>query len=451
MRAQDVGKERGRGNGPAGQQPRQPQVPGWAAQVLALQRQVGNATVSRAIAEGRHEHGAGCGHGDTPVRQQVPAVQRVVDDDAIAPAPQQAGAGPGHLDGQFGREIPAYWDELDWSPSQNGYQTAVLPREHAVWAAVAKYANLSQELAPVTAPKGERTRMEASKDRLKATDLTPEQRASHELRIQEGKPGGPPPPSSAYMDIVEIVVCANPTLWQRYATSRQQYRQGLTTIGEKGWKVRGDRSQDVPWSTGSRPNLDNAAQISSRDGYQRPAPESRPSVAPPQDAGEGFFWHGTSPAVMELLNKGGAAPKLGRNKNAGTDKKPEYGVLGQGTYVADNTSKAQTYFACPTCEGADCQDPTHAPRELMLMRGLVGSPDFAHLWQNRRGDDHKSTLKTPLTTSVVSPSLKKKPKRLGATGTNEFLIKDAVFLYPEIRVRYRRSAAPIPIAGQSEA
>ncbi|TMQ89696.1 hypothetical protein ETD83_38825, partial [Actinomadura soli] len=58
VRAQDNGKERDRGNGPEGHRPHTPQVPGWAARVLSLQRLAGNAAVSRRAARRRGVHRA---------------------------------------------------------------------------------------------------------------------------------------------------------------------------------------------------------------------------------------------------------------------------------------------------------------------------------------------------------------------------------------------------------
>ncbi|MFE7380129.1 DUF4157 domain-containing protein [Streptomyces zhihengii] len=619
MRAQGTGKEQDGGTGPAGRRPAQ--VPGWASQILTLQRLAGNEALSRAVAASRHRHGPGCGHGqpavqrsadtdrhrhgpgcghtqtavqrradtdrhqhgagcgheETPVQRRVSPgeaistpgrplpsriverleqeypmkfghvrfhdnavaqrsaadhgaevyttgshivssrsslddetmfhegghvwqqantqvagtddgtgtkvssprdpfevqaaengrrmklgqapdltlpgasaaaggvqravaapsahVQRAPGNTATAPAPAPQTGLPPDLNAALGREIPDYWNTLQWTDSGRGYHTASLHPGHPVWTAIENYARLSQERAPVTAPKAEATRMAESQKRLNDPNITDEQRASHTRRLQEGKAGGPPPPSSALMDIVEIVVCANPTLWEKYTTNRQMYHQSLISHKKQGLEASGkDRSERIPWSTGGRPNLGGAASTSIQPGYPRPD-QLPPSVA--QDAGEAFFWHGTSPQVMDLIDENGPRPDLGRNK--GTADKPQYGVLGQGTYVADNASKAQTYFACPQCEDPECTDATHPPRQMMLMRGLIGSPNFAHLGQNRRGEDHK-TLKDG-STSVVSPGLKKNPARLGATGTNEFLIKDKSLLYPEIRVHYRRSAS----------
>lgn len=187
------------------------------------------------------------------------------------------------------------------------------------------------------------------------------------------------------MDIVEIVVCANPKMWEKYTTNRQLYHQSLISHDKYGLEASGkDRSERIPWSTGIRPSLGGAASTSIQPGYQRPD-QLPPAV--PQDAGEAFFPHGTGINTMDLIDENGLDPGRGRNK--GTAAKPQYGVLGQGTYVADNASKAQTYYACPRCEDPECTDATHPPRHLMLMRGLMGSPGFAHLGHNRRAEDHK--------------------------------------------------------------
>jgi hypothetical protein len=141
---------------------------------------------------------------------------------------------------------------------------------------------------------------------------------------------------------------------------------------------------------------------------------------------------------MDDIQKGGFRPDLGKNK--GTDDKPRYGKLGQGSYLADNASKGQTYLACTECHDPECRNPSHPPRQQMLVRALVGHPDFAHasagpIGHSRRRED--TTVMKEGRTSVMSPGLGKNLTRLGATGTNEFLIKDRSLLYPEIRVYYR--------------
>jgi hypothetical protein len=370
----------------------------------------------------------------------VGSVQRVTEEaeDAITAAPaslasQRSGA---RLNSFLGSGVPAYWRDLDWEDTGEGYHTARIPRGHPVWDAVEEYARLSQERMPVTAPSQEMTRMRASRERLKNAGLTDEQRRAHERRLQEGKKGGPQPPRSFHMNIVEIVVCANPALWEKYVTSRKLYQQSLIRHGAHGLESTGkDRSDQIPWSTGSRPNLGSAAAIRPTD-YglpNEPLPMARP------DAGEAFLWHGTAPQYMDDIQKGGFDPT--KSKNKGTDDKPRYGVVGQGIYLADNASKGQLYYACPQCEDPECRDKSHPPRQLLLPRALLGSPDFAHLsigpiGHNRRAEDAGKAMKQGRM-SVMSPGIKKNPARLGATGTNEFMIKNVSFLYPEIRVYYR--------------
>lgn len=407
-----------------------------AQRMLAMQGQAGNAALTQAVEESRQQQGAG------PV-----AVQRASDDeDAITPAPplpQPAplAPAPGALNAALGSQIPKYWNDLQWTDSGSGYQTAVLPHDHEVFKAIEEYARISQERAPVTAPAREKTRMAESERRSKDASLSDEVRASHTRRLQEGKEGGPNPPSSALMDIVDIVVCANPTLWQKYITSRQLYQQSLVQHGPGGLEAKGkDRSDQIPWTTGSRPNLGGTAALQHVEGYDRP--ENAPAL--PADAGEAFLWHGTGPHIMDKIQETGFAPKESRDKRKPGASKPRYGVLGQGAYLADNASKPQTYFACPQCEDPDCHDPTHPPRQMLLPRALVGSPDFAHISAGPVGHNRRAESVAVMKegrTSVMSPGLKKNPTRLGATGTNEFTIKDASMLYPEIRVYYRRSAS----------
>lgn len=86
MRAQDQENDLG-GNrrSKAGRGSARSSLPGPAAGLLALQRSAGNAAVTRAIEEQRHEHGPGCGHADRSVQRaaetdetQQAAVQRRV-------------------------------------------------------------------------------------------------------------------------------------------------------------------------------------------------------------------------------------------------------------------------------------------------------------------------------------------------------------------------------------
>ncbi|WP_406007402.1 DUF4157 domain-containing protein [Streptomyces sp. NBC_00637] len=86
MRAQDQENDLGNTRRPkAGRGTPRSSLTGPAAGLLALQRSAGNAAVTRAIEEQRHEHGPGCGHADRSVQRaaetdeaQQTAVQRQV-------------------------------------------------------------------------------------------------------------------------------------------------------------------------------------------------------------------------------------------------------------------------------------------------------------------------------------------------------------------------------------
>ncbi|KAF4405065.1 hypothetical protein [Streptomyces lycii] len=451
---------------PAGTvRPDAPQAPAAVrdpAALLALQRSAGNAAATRAVEADRHVHSDACGHRSgadrTPV-QRSPAgrstpppgsaaakpgrfVQRSPGGgrpagSAPAPAPAQQGIG---LDGSLGRDVPAYWQDLQWSEVKEGVSTAFLPPGHPVFRAIEEYARQSQELVPYTSDAGEKTRMGAISADLadpdKVSAMGPQGQAKLQNRLLEGKKNGPPPPRSRDMQITAIKVFANRELWKKYTANRQLFQQSLVEKQGSGFSATGeDRSERIKWSTGQRPDLGGAAATSPVPGF--PQLPTQPGDKPPSGAGEAFVVHGTAPPVMDLIQEGGGyRPDLSANK--GTADKPRYGPLGQGVYAADNTSKAQTYVRCPepTCGDYDCQDPTHPPKQLLLNRGLVGHPNTAHLYdKSKRGDDHK-TLKEGRT-SVFSPGLKNNPLGRGATGTNEFVFKDASLLYPEIRIYYR--------------
>lgn len=53
---------------------------------LALQRSIGNAAVSRLIEDSRHQHGAGCGHGQSTADAPAPPVQRSAVHDVLRSA-----------------------------------------------------------------------------------------------------------------------------------------------------------------------------------------------------------------------------------------------------------------------------------------------------------------------------------------------------------------------------
>ncbi|MFE1926770.1 DUF4157 domain-containing protein [Streptomyces asoensis] len=80
MRAQDQENDLGGNRRPkAGKGPTRSPLPGPAAGLLALQRSAGNAAVTRAIEEQRHEHGPGCGHADRSVQRDARAADAEQD------------------------------------------------------------------------------------------------------------------------------------------------------------------------------------------------------------------------------------------------------------------------------------------------------------------------------------------------------------------------------------
>ncbi|WP_314223468.1 eCIS core domain-containing protein [Streptomyces zaehneri] len=99
MRAQDQEKDLG-GNrrSKAGRGSARSSLPGPAAGLLALQRSAGNAAVTRAIEEQRHEHGPGCGHADR-------SVQRAVDIDEVQQAAVQRRVSLAEVTGSGGSSL----------------------------------------------------------------------------------------------------------------------------------------------------------------------------------------------------------------------------------------------------------------------------------------------------------------------------------------------------------
>jgi hypothetical protein len=376
--------------------------------------------------------GGDAGGGAASVQRMMPSPAGQASQQAAQPPPAST---PGiGLDGSLGREIPGYWNDLTWTDEGDGLFSAFLPQHHAVFQAIGQYVQDSQNIAPYTSAAGERTRMEAVRTDLAdpaAAGLDAAGVARLNARLREGQEGGPPPPRSRAMNIVQIKVYANKTLWQKYITNREMYHQSLVKEGPQGFMPTGeDRSDKIDWTTGARPTLGGTAATADVPGFERP---DRALGRPAPDAGEAFLFHGTSPDIMDLVARGGYRPDLSANK--GTPDRPRYGPLGQGVYNADSSSKAQTYERCSVCHDYDCTDPTHPPHQMMLNRALVGSPKHAHLYNSRRSEGHETLPEGR--TSVYSRGLKQHPLMLGATGTNEFLIKDKSLLYPEIRIYYR--------------
>ncbi|MBQ0891234.1 hypothetical protein KBZ94_41060 [Streptomyces sp. RM72] len=337
-------------------------------------------------------------------------------------------------------EIPHYWGDLEWRKDNNGVSYADLPREHPVFEAVQRYVSASQQLSPYTSQAGENTRIEAIRKKLADPNLKLSEQDKQRLqdRLSEGKPGGPPPPTSRHMEIEKIEVIANPALWEKFSTAKRAFRNSMAERKESGFSVSPQVAVDrIEWSLGEPPLLDGSArsvQLSTHINDISDARRPTALIPTPEDSrAEVFLFHGTSLEVIDKIREYGFRPDLSANK--GTTEKPRYGPLGQGVYVADNASKAQTYDICSVCLDYDCVDTAHPLRQMLLNRVLLGVPTFAHLYQSLRGQDHRSIK--PGRTSVVSQGLLKFPRKMGASATNEFLIKDASMLYPELRIFYR--------------
>jgi hypothetical protein len=235
------------------------------------------------------------------------------------------------------------------------------------------------------------------------------------------------------MAIIRIEVVANRGLWARYATNKKLFQKSFVEKSDTGSLAsQSDPADRVAWSTSSPPDLGGTARSLTLPQLSESSDAGR--IVTPEDLrGEVFLFHGTSPEIMDSIRASGFRPDLSANK--GTEEKPKYGPLGQGVYLADNASKAQTYDVCPVCLDYDCVDATHPPRQMLLNRVLLGAPTFARFHRSMRQDDH-TTLKTGRS-SVVSQGLKKFPLKRGASGSNEILVKDAPLLYPEFRIFYR--------------
>ncbi|MGW1722470.1 eCIS core domain-containing protein [Streptomyces sp. NPDC002306] len=101
MRAQDNDNDRGTGRSAPARTGARPALAGPAAALLALQRTAGNAAVSRAVEEERHQHDAGCGH--------QPAVQRRSLVHEVLRSPGQP------MDGSLQNEMEARFQGADFS------------------------------------------------------------------------------------------------------------------------------------------------------------------------------------------------------------------------------------------------------------------------------------------------------------------------------------------------
>jgi hypothetical protein len=345
------------------------------------------------------------------------------------------GPAPFLLDGTLGREIPDYWMTLDWQEESADVHTAFLPKDNPVYKEIEDYARQSQKKTRYRSQSGENTRMKVVDNELARPDISQEARDKLRRRRKEGKNGGASPPKSKHMKITGIKVYANRELWSRYIQNRAMYEKSLITKQEGGgFGVGSDPADDFHWSLGSRPDLGGAAATRLAPGYDDMVGMLESSRISVENPGEAFLWHSATPAAHQSIARTGFDVTRG---NKGTEEDPRYGPLGQGAYFADNTSKAQTYYRCPTCLDYNCNDPSHPEKEMLLSRTMVGKPKEAHLYGgSMRKQDHQHEHRGR-TASVVSHGLKNHPEKAGKTGGNEILIKNAAYIYPEIVVYYR--------------
>ncbi|RZU21839.1 DUF4157 domain-containing protein [Streptomyces sp. BK239] len=148
MRAQDKGsspKERTPGSRPA---VRAGRPPGPAATVLDLQRLAGNAAVSRAVDAERHQHSAGCGHGEQPDVQRSSLVHQVLNSPGRALDTPLAGEMSARFGGVDFSSVRVHTDAVAQRSAAEIGASAYTSREHVVWNGRDKH-TLAHELTHV--------------------------------------------------------------------------------------------------------------------------------------------------------------------------------------------------------------------------------------------------------------------------------------------------------------
>ncbi len=154
--------------------------------------------------------------------------------------------------------------------------------------------------------------------------------------------------------------------------------------------------------------------------------------------GEVYLLHGATESVMKLIANGGFRPDLGANY--GTEEKPRYGALGQGTYFSDTFSKVMTYTLCPRCLAYFCnckgRDGKGLERYTMLARTLLGVPKsvFYQESQRKKSVCHISMGKNSVYGQV---GFRAGRKHFTLWDANEFLIRSVDQMYPEFLVYWR--------------
>ncbi|WP_395727372.1 DUF4157 domain-containing protein [Nakamurella sp.] len=355
------------------------------------------------------------------VRFAEDALASEIDGSASGPVSKQV-LSPGEVKKRLAgfKNAPQYWADLDWVSIDANLMKAEIRAGHPEFDRIAEAVAVGLKDSPYTSPAGESTRMEVirkARDDLAAkparTKEENDRLAIMDRRLREGTRKGPAAPRSRPVVIDRIEVIANQALWSAYQAAVQNIRGELKATGTvkplRKVAFGGHRSQ-VHDAKGQDP------------------------------AGEVNLFHGTSPFVMDILEKSGFDPSFSANKAKPGAKKARYGPLGQGVYFADVMSKAMTYARCPVCSDYDCQVHKDETYEMLYSRVALGRTKKAHAML-QRGDlraDDLSTLKDDRH-SVYSKGVAQANYNLfdAASGQNEYVVKEAAQTYPEFRIYYQ--------------
>jgi hypothetical protein len=355
------------------------------------------------------------------VRFAEDALTSDIDGSSSGPAKKQV-LTPGEVKKRLAgfKNAPAYWAGLDWVAVDANLMKAEIRAGHAEFDRIAEAVAAGLKVSPYTSPAGESTRMEVirkARDDLAAKSGRSKEEndklAIMERRLREGKGQGPAAPRSRPVVIDRIEVIANQALWSAYQAAVQNIR------GELKGKGTANPLKKVAFG-GHR------SQLHDKKGQD--------------PAGEVNLFHGTSPFVMDILEKSGFDPSFSANKAKPGAKKARYGPLGQGVYFADVMSKAMTYARCPVCSDYDCQVHKDETYQMLYSRVALGRTKKAHAML-QRGDlraDDLSTLKDDRH-SVYSKGMAQANYNLfdAASGQNEYVVKEAAQTYPEFRIYYQ--------------
>jgi hypothetical protein len=314
------------------------------------------------------------------------------------------------------KNAPDYWANLDWTSISDYVMKAVLPKGD-MFTHIQESVSAGIESQPYVSSKGESTRMDVVtkrirelKEKQKTGNLLPDEISSLpvlERRLTEKDRGGPAPPRSHPVEIERIEVIANQKLWNAYQAAANAIRGDLDTRGDK------EPLKKVKFKGSKFQSLD-------------------------AEVGEKRLFHAASPAIFDMIEKGGFNPAYSANK-AKPGEKPRYGPLGQGSYFADVMSKAMTYTRCPVCSDYDCQVHTDQAAQILLARVLLGHTKKAHSFLQPgtlRGED-LSTMKEGRHSAYSEGIKGSKNPFTAASGLNEYAVREAAQAYPEFRIYYK--------------